>query len=149
MTEKLRSKQMLDINLPLLLITLAVFIWLIKFLEGKLYNPLLKYIDDRDAMLRNDRESVNQNLSDIASLKHEAESILADARKEASIVRDSIINEAKDSIARRLEEKRQKLAESYQEFERGLSAERVSLKNNLLADSQSFETALRERFSSI
>ena len=140
---------MLDINLPLLLITLAVFIWLIKFLEGKLYNPLLKYIDDRDAMLRNDRESVNQNLSDIASLKHEAESILADARKEASIVRDSIINEAKDSIARRLEEKRQKLAESYQEFERGLSAERVSLKNNLLADSQSFETALRERFSSI
>ncbi len=140
---------MLDINLPLLLITLVVFISLIVYLEGKLYNPLLKYIDDRDSMLRNDRDSVNQNLSDIASLKHEAETILANARKEASLLKDAIINEAKDSIAKRLEEKRQKLAESYKEFERRLATKRVSLKNNLLADSQSFETALRERFSSI
>jgi F-type H+-transporting ATPase subunit b len=140
---------MLDINLPLLLITLVVFILLVRYLDGKLFNPLLKYMDDRDAMLRNDRGSVTQHISDIASLKHEAESILVEARKEASSLRDSIISEAKDSIAKRLEEKRVKLADSYREFERALSTEKLSLKNNLLADSQSFETALRERFSSI
>ncbi len=140
---------MLDINLPLLLITLVVFILLVRYLDGKLFNPLLKYMDDRDAMLRNDQDSVTEHISDIASLKHEAESILAEARKDASSLRDSIISEAKDSIAKRLEEKRVKLADSYREFERALSTEKLSLKNNLLADSQSFETALRERFSSI
>jgi F-type H+-transporting ATPase subunit b len=140
---------MLDINPILLLITLAVFIFLVWYLNHKLYVPLLKYMEDRDDMLKGDRESVNQNYSEIDSLRNEAEAILANARKEGAVAKESILSETKATIAKKLEEKKRELEMSFKDFEKSLATERVSLKNHLLADSSAIESALRDRFASI
>lgn len=140
---------MLDISPILLLITLAVFIFLVRYLNEKLYVPLLKYMEDRDDMLKGDRDSVNQNYSDIDALHREADSVLASARQEAASAKEAIISEAKEAVAKKLEEKKRELTDSYKEFEKSLATERVSLKNHLLADSSSIESSLRDRFVSI
>ena len=140
---------MLDINPILLVITLITFIFLVRYLNGKLYIPLLKYMDDRDKSLKGDRDSVSQNYSDIEALQDRAETVLSSARQEATSSKEAMISEAKEAIAKKLEERKQELLNSYQEFVKSLSNERVSLKNRLLVDSSSIESALRDRFISI
>jgi F0F1-type ATP synthase membrane subunit b/b' len=106
-------------------------------------------MEDRDDMLKGDRESVNQNYSEIDSLRNEAEAILANARKEGAVAKESILSETKATIAKKLEEKKRELEMSFKDFEKSLATERVSLKNHLLADSSAIESALRDRFASI
>lgn len=140
---------MLDINPILLVITLVVFIFLIRYLNGKLYIPLLKYMDDRDNLLKGDRDSANQNYSEIEALQKEAEVVLSNARQEATSSKEAIISEAKESIAKRIDDKKVEFSENYKEFVKNLNNERISLKNHLLADSSTIESSLRDRFASI
>jgi F-type H+-transporting ATPase subunit b len=140
---------MLDINPILLVITLAVFIFLIKYLTKNLYNPLLKYMDDREARLENDRNSVSQNSSEIESLRKEAQDILAKARAEAISIKEKTISEAKESITKRLQEKKEALAKDYDAFQKSLSQEKNEIKLQLQSNSGTFENALKDRFASI
>jgi len=140
---------MLDINPILLVITLAIFIFLIRYLNERLYVPLLEYMDERDKMLKGEQASANQNYSEIEALHREANGVLAKAREEAASTKEAIISKAKEEVAQQLENKKRRLSESYDEFKKELSTKRVSLKNQLLADSSSIEAALRDRFGSI
>jgi F-type H+-transporting ATPase subunit b len=140
---------MLDINPILLVVTLAVFISLIVYLNNVLYKPLLKYMDDREAKLKGDRDSVNQNSSEIEALKKESENILASARHEAVSIKETMISEAKESVAKKLLEKREALAESYKSFIEELEKDKTALRGHLLADRSSIEVALKDRFASI
>jgi len=140
---------MLDINPILLVITLATFIFLVRYLNGKLYSPLLKYMDERDNSLKGDRDSVSQNYSDIEALNKEAEDVLSSARQEATSSKEAMISEAKELISKKLEDKREELSKTYQEFVKNLGNERATLRSRLLADSSSIESSLRDRFSSI
>jgi F-type H+-transporting ATPase subunit b len=140
---------MLDINPILLVITLATFIFLVGYLNQVLYKPLLKYMDERDESLKSDRDSVSQNYAEIDALNEEAETVLSIARKEATSSKEAILSETKEKIAKMVEEKKKEFSNNYQQFLDSLGNERVSLKNRLLADSSSIESALRDRFTSI
>jgi F-type H+-transporting ATPase subunit b len=140
---------MLDINPILLVITLAVFVFLIKYLTKNLYDPLLKYMDDREARLQADRNSVNQNSSEIESLHKEAREALSKARAEAVSIKENTISNAKKSIAKKLAERKEALAKDYKSFQDSLSIERKKLQNQLQGNSASLETALKNRFASI
>jgi len=139
---------MLDINPILLGITLATFIFLVKYLDKVLYTPLLKYMEERDEELLSSRESSNHNISEIQELKAEAEKVLSEAREKAHSIKEEFISKKKEEVAQKIENKRKELDSQYQVFLENLGQERVSLKNRLLADT-SIETALRTRFSSI
>jgi F-type H+-transporting ATPase subunit b len=139
---------MLDINPILLGITLATFIFLVKYLDKVLYTPLLKYMEERDEELLSSRESSNHNISEIQEFKAEAEKVLSEAREKAHSIKESFLSQKKEEIAQKIESKRKELDSQYQVFLENLGQERVSLKNRLLADT-SIETALRTRFSSI
>jgi len=139
----------LDINPILLLITLVVFIALVYYLNKKLYVPLIDYMNKRDEGLQRDRESANQNSADIDSLHQEAEAILASARKEATSNKESVINEAKAIIEKTLREKREELEKKYVEFEKSLLTDREALKSQLLGNSTTIQSALKEKFATI
>ncbi|EJF07445.1 F0F1-type ATP synthase, beta subunit [Thiovulum sp. ES] len=140
---------MLDINPILLVITLAVFVFLIKYLTKNLYDPLLKYMDDREARLENDRNSVSQNSSEIDSLRKEAQETLAKARAEAISIKEKTISEAKESISKRFQEKKDALAKDYDAFQKALVKEKSGIKTQLMSNSRTFEEALKGRFASI
>jgi len=140
---------MLDINPILLVITLATFILLVWYLNKKLYTPLIKYMDERDESLKSDRDSVSQNYAEIDALNKEVETVLSIARKEATSSKEAILFETKERLLKMVDEKKKEFSTHYQQFLNNLGNERVSLKNRLLADSSSIESALRDRFTSI
>ena len=140
---------MLDISPILLLSTLVVFICLIRYLNRNLYQPMLEYMENRDSMVQSDIDTIAKNHSDAEKFHQEANDVLVQAREEATSIREAVIAEVKEVISAKLEAKREELAKSYQQFEKELESERVSLKNRLLADSDSIAQALKDRLSSI
>lgn len=144
-----RKVQMLDISLPLLISTLVLFIFLIYYLNKYLYVPLLSYMEKRDSDLKKDLEEASANDADISSSKEEAEKLLADARLEATSIRDSVVESTKKIIEEKLAEKKRELETAFSEFEKTLVSEKEALKQAILSKSSTFEDSMRNRFAKI
>jgi len=97
---------MLDINPILLIATLIVFLTLIAVLNGWLYNPLFSFMNKRDEDIKRDLNRVGSNDSEISELHAKAESIITNAKLEATALREKVIADAKELAESKLEAKR-------------------------------------------
>ena len=140
---------MLDINPMLLGITLIVFLTLLYLLNSWLYNPLLKYMEDRDALLKKELDEVSSNDSEISALKAKAEQIKTDAKLEAASLREKVIADAKELAESKMEAKRSELATVYSKFKSSLAEEKEKLNSALLSETPQFKEAVKAKFSQI
>lgn len=140
---------MLDISPVLLLITIVVFLVLIALLNSWLYNPLLGYMQKRDADIKKDLEEVGNNGDEIAALQAQAQKIISEAKAEAMALREKVVNEAKELSESKIEAKKAELAERFAAFNASLATERESLTNALLSEVPLFKTAIKAKFSKI
>lgn len=140
---------MLDISPMLLGSTLIVFLVLIAVLNSLLYNPLFNYMEKRDADIKHDLEQVGNNDSEIAAFHAKAEKIMSDAKLEAAALREKVIAEAKALANSKIEAKRAELALEYTKFEEALSEERARLKEALMSEVPSFQSAVSAKLNQI
>lgn len=140
---------MLDINPLLLGLTLAVFLVLILLLNSWLYNPLLSYMEKRDADIKKDLSEVGSNDDEIAALNAQAEKIISDAKAEATALREKVVNEAKELSESKIEAKKAELAEKFAAFSESLNEERANLNNALLSEVPLFKEAIKAKISKI
>ncbi|MBU1659054.1 FoF1 ATP synthase subunit B' [bacterium] len=140
---------MLDINPILLLSTLVVFLFLIAVLNSWLYNPLFAYMNKRDEDIRKDLDKVGSNDEEIHELTSKAESIIMNAKLEASALREKVIVDAKKLAESKLEAKRAELASEYLEFEKSLANSKEQLINDLKSQVPLFKEAVKAKFSQI
>ena len=134
---------MLEIDVPLMLLTAIVFFALIAILNPLLYKPMLKFIDDRNASIKNDEESTSKNASDLSVHEKEIEEIIQDARSEANKIRQEALNLAKE------ESLKSSLEADYNEFLNALSSQKDSLKADLAAKLPELRAALNAKLSKI
>jgi len=140
---------MLDINPILLLVTFVVFVSLIAVLNSWLYNPLLSFMNKRDEDIKKDLEKVGNNDEEISELNKKAESIVMNAKLEATALREKVIADAKELVDSKLEAKRAELAQEYLEFEKSLSEAKEELTTDLLKQVPVFKEAVTAKFSQI
>lgn len=140
---------MLDINPILLVATLIVFLTLIAVLNSWLYNPLFAYMSKRDEDIKKDLEKVGSNDEEINELESRAQSIIANAKLEASALRDKVITDARELAESKLEAKRAELASQYLEFEQSLARSREQLSSDLRSQMPLFKEAVKAKFSQI
>lgn len=124
---------MLQIDPPLLLITLVIFLGLIFVLNSILYKPLLGFIDDRNKSIKNDEESVSKNASDTGNYEAQIEKIIGDARAEAQAKKHVALSEAKERAATKVAIKKESLEADFDSFMAGLADRKAELKSNLTA----------------
>ena len=124
---------MLQIDPPLLLITLVIFLGLIFVLNSILYKPLLGFIDDRNKSIKNDEESVSKNASDTGNYEAQIEKIIGDARAEAQAKKHAALSEAKERAATKVAIKKESLEADFDSFMAGLVDRKAELKSNLTA----------------
>ncbi|WP_086280381.1 FoF1 ATP synthase subunit B' [Campylobacter devanensis] len=124
---------MLQIDPPLLLITLVIFLGLIFVLNSILYKPLLGFIDDRNKSIKNDEESVSKNTSDTGNYEAQIEKIIGDARAEAQAKKHAALSEAKERAATKVAIKKESLEADFDSFMAGLADRKAELKSNLTA----------------
>lgn len=140
---------MLDINPILLLATFVVFLSLIAVLNSWLYNPLFAFMNKRDEDIKKDLQKVGSNDDEIHELNSKAESIIVNAKLEASALREKVIADAKELADSKLEARRAELASEFSEFERSLENTKNQLTNELMSQVPMFKEAVKAKFNQI
>ncbi|WP_457597599.1 F0F1 ATP synthase subunit B family protein [Hydrogenimonas sp.] len=140
---------MLDIHLSLMLLVAVVFLVLLFLLNSWLYQPLLRFMDERDRSIRKDLENVSSNSHEIEELRAKAEAVIAQAKSEAAEMRAKTIEESKLLAQSKVEAKKEELEKAYQAFLGELKEEEERLKSELLSQMPLFKESLKAKFSQI
>jgi len=140
---------MLDVSPALLLVAVATFLVMLVLLNKMLYRPLLEFVQNRDKAIANDYENAGKNTSDISAYQEEAERIIREAKAEATKIRADVIQEAKETSLRKIEQRKAELEEEYGAFLEGLSKERVELKTSLLEQMPMFKDGIQTKLQHI
>ena len=140
---------MLEINLPLVVLTAVIFLGLIAVLNSILYKPLLKFIDARNDAIKNDEESASKNTSDLGVCEAQIEQLIAAARNEAGKIKQEAINAAKDAAAKIVSEKRGVLEADYDAFIQNLNAQKTDFRADLQQKLPELQAALKAKLARI
>ena len=140
---------MLDIHLPLMLFVLVLFLTLLVLLNNMLFQPLLKFMDDRDASIAKDLKAAKGLSGNTDELNAKAEENISIAKNEAATIRQNAIDAEKAAAAQKVESKQSELDKEYTKFVETLSTEKEKLKNALLSEMPLFKESLKAKFSEL
>ncbi|MBD3790589.1 MAG: F0F1 ATP synthase subunit B' [Campylobacterales bacterium] len=140
---------MLDLHLPLMLFVLVLFIALLVLLNNMLFQPLIKFMDDRDHSIAKDLEAAKGLSGNTDELNAKAEEILSNAKAEAAAIRQKAIDDEKTLAASKVETKQSELEQEYASFVERLASNREELKNSLLSQMPLFKESLKAKFSKL
>ena len=140
---------MLEIDVPLVVLTAIVFVILIAILNPLLYKPMLKFIDDRNASIKNDEENTSKNTSDLGLYEAQIEEIILKARSEANKIKQDALSLAKDEAVKEIEAKRASLEADYTNFINALNAQKGELKSELASKLPQLQSVLSAKLASI
>lgn len=140
---------MLDIHLPLMLFVLVLFLFLLVLLNNMLFQPLVKFMDDRDASIAKDLEAAKSFSGNSDELNAKADEILGDAKNEAGGIRQRAIDDEKTLAASKVQTKQNELENKYNIFIEKLSSEKENLKNALISQMPLFKESLKAKFSKL
>ena len=140
---------MLDLHLPLMLFVLVLFLILLVLLNNMLFQPLIKFMDDRDASIAKDLEAAKSFSGNTDELNVKADTIISNAKNEAATIRQKAIDDEKTLAASKVETKQSEIDNAYEEFVTKLSSEKEQLKNELLSQMPLFKESLKAKFSKL
>jgi len=140
---------MLDLNPGLMLFVLVVFFSLLFLLNTMLFQPLLKFMDDRDASIAGDLQNAEEMSGNSDELNAKADTFLAEAKAEANAIREKATNEAKALADGKIESKVKELDGEYQSFLTELSADQEKLKSSLVSELPKFKESLQTKLGSL
>ncbi|MCH5322371.1 MAG: F0F1 ATP synthase subunit B' [Helicobacter sp.] len=127
----------------------VIFLILIYLLNHILYKPLLAFMDARDISIKKDSQGVEENATEIKALQKEAEEILQQARQEATLIKNKAQDKAKESAEVKISQKKDELAQKYNEFVQGLEEEKTKLRNSLLPQLPIFKESLKAKLGKL
>jgi len=140
---------MLDIHLPLMLFVLVLFLTLLVLLNNMLFQPLLKFMDDRDNSIAKDLKAAKSLGGNTDELNAKAEENISNAKNEAATIRQSAVDAVKAEAEQKVEAKQSELDKEYGKFVEKLSSEKENLKASLLSQMPLFKESLKAKFSEL
>ena len=140
---------MLDLIPSLMLVTAVVFIGLIVYLNKVLYEPLLNFMDQRDASISHDLQVANELTSQSEELENEAEEILNKAKQEATQIRQEAVNGAKAKAEELIKAKEAELEKAYSDFLNKLEEEKTEVENTLKSQIPLIKESIKAKFAQI
>lgn len=140
---------MLDLHLPLMLFVLVLFITLLVLLNNMLYQPLIKFMDDRDHSIAKDLEAAKSLSGNSEELNAKANEMISNAKAEAAAIRQKAIDDEKALAASKVETKQSELEKEYASFVERLTGDKETLKNALMSQMPLFKESLKAKFSKL
>jgi F-type H+-transporting ATPase subunit b len=140
---------MLEISPLIMAVTFTIFMTMLYLLNQKLYKPLLKFMDDRDATLSRGMSDA-QNLSgDTSDLESQARQTIDEAKNKAAQMRQLALEELQEEQAGTLAVRQSEIAEKYERFKVSLEKEKETLKNKLLSELPLLKEGLKAKFGQL
>ncbi len=140
---------MLDIYPSLMAVMLVIFFVMLYQLNHKLYKPLLKYMDDRDAEIAKGMAAARNMGGNTDELQAKAKANLDEAKATAAKLRQDVLEEGKSKTAEAIAQKQAELEKRQAEFAEKLEEEKVTLQNALLSQIPLVKESLKAKFSQL
>ncbi|PAF41859.1 FoF1 ATP synthase subunit B' [Helicobacter sp. 11S03491-1] len=139
----------ITINPYLMLLVFIVFMITLYLLNIWLYRPLLTFMDNREASVKQDLQHIQDNTQEILEIEKEIKQILENARIQSSQIIEEATNEAKIAYEAKISKKKAESAVKIEEFFNELQVQKNDLKNQLLVKMEDFENSLKLKISQI
>lgn len=139
----------ISLNPQLMLLVFVLFILSIYLLNRWLYQPILNFMDARDAMIKNDLENASGNEGEIEAIKGEIADILDNARKEATAIKEKASLEIRAKCDREIEALKAENEKDLARFLESMQKEKESIKSALLAKMPDFQKSLNAKIKQI
>lgn len=136
----------MSITIPdpyLMLLVFVVFLLTMVLLNVWLFKPLIGFMDEREATLRKDLDSISSSDTQVQEIQQQIQDILSDARARSSEILQKATSDAKSHYEANLQKKQEELAKKLQDFRVSLEKQKEVSKKELLAHLGEFEDALK------
>lgn len=136
----------MSITIPdpyLMLLVFVVFLLTMVLLNVWLFKPLIGFMDEREATLRKDLDSISSSDTQVQEIQQQIQDILSDARARSSEILQKATSDAKSYYEANLQKKQEELAKKLQDFRANLDKQKEVSKKELLAHLGEFEDALK------
>ena len=130
-------------------VMLAVFFIMLYQLNNKLYKPLLKFMDDRDASIAKDMDAARNMSGNTDALQAKAQANLDEAKMRAAKLRQEVVEEGKSKTSEALAQKQAELEAEKARYAAKLEEEKVTLQNALLSQIPLVKESLKAKFSQL
>ena len=140
---------MLDISIVVMLIEAGIFLVTLFLLNQWLFQPLLSFMDKRDAKLQEELKAVSSNTDEAKQYEEEIASIIANAKAKASKIKKEAIEEAKKEATTMVESEVSKIEVAKATFNKELEAKKAELKSALEANSAELKDMLSTKLKGI
>ena len=136
---------MLDLNIGVMLIMAGIFFVTLIFLKMWLFEPLVKFMDEREEKLKEQMSMISKNSDDTKEIEEEIKAVLKEARDEAK----KIITEAKNKALAEAEElkavKVNEIEEAKERLRAELEKEKEALLSELLKDRDDVKSLIENK----
>lgn len=140
---------MLDLNPGLMLFVLVIFFSLLFLLNQMLFQPLLKFMDDRNATIANDLQNAEEMTGNSDELNAKADLLLVEAKVDANVIREKATNEAKALADSKIESKVKELEVENEKFLATLLVDQEALATSLASELPVFKETLQSKLSGL
>ncbi len=140
---------MLDLHPYLMLFVLGLFLFLVYRLNTLLYQPLIRFMDNRDRTIAKDLKDANNLSSDSEELLAEAAQNIESAKAQAAKMRHEVIEQCKLENEKAILAKQAELDAEYEKFVQRLEEEKEALKGAILSQLPLIKESLKAKFSQI
>ena len=140
---------MLDISIVVMLIEAGIFLVTLFLLNQWLFQPLLSFMDKRDAKLQEELKAVSSNTDEAKQYEEEIASIIENAKAKASKIKKEAIEEAKKEATTMVESEVSKIEGAKATFNKELEAKKAELKSALEANSAELKDMLSTKLKGI
>ncbi len=138
---------MLEISPLIMVVTFVIFVAMLYLLNQRLYQPLLKFMDDRDATLSRERREAENLTGNTEELEAQAKAVIDAAKSEAAKTRQEALAAMHAEEEQTLSRRQGELNERYAAFLETLQTEKEALRGKLLSDLPLLKEALKAKFS--
>ena len=136
---------MLDLNLGVMLIIAGIFLVTMVLLKIWLFDPLVKFMDEREAKLKAELEMIKQNADETKEIEEEIQEILKLARDDAR----KTVEEAKLKALEEAEKvkavKQREIEEAKETLSLMLAKEKEEMLKELLKDKEEIKELLQNK----
>jgi F-type H+-transporting ATPase subunit b len=140
---------MLDISPIVMLIEAGIFLVTLILLNQWLFQPLLTFMEERDAKLAEKLKSVSSNTEEAKKYEEEIANILDNAKQEANKIKKLALEEAKKEAVSIVTSEVSKIEASKKAFYEELEAKKSELEKALETNSSELKDVLLRKLKGI
>ena len=136
---------MLDINIGVMLIEAGIFLVTMILLKMWLFDPIVKFMDEREEKLKKSLEMVNANSEDSKELEEEIQKVLDEAKKQAKAIRDEAREKALEEAAKMKAKRLEEIEAAKEELAKEIQAEKEKIISEISASKNEIKTLIENK----